>query len=63
MFSSVSINTNTWDNKKRNVNNKHYSFKLINNKLKSIEAGVNSLVYELKIKEQVMNNEEFRNSI
>lgn len=63
MSTGISINTNTWDNKKRNVSSKHHNFKLINNKLKSIEAGVNSFVYELKIKEQVINNDEFRNSI
>ena len=45
------------------MSSKHHNFKLINNKLKSIEAGVNSFVYELKIKEQVINNDEFRNSI
>jgi integrase len=59
----ISINTNTWDSNKRLVTSKHPTFKLINNKLKSLEAGVNNLIYELKIKEQVMNNEEFKETI
>jgi len=63
MSIGISILSNTWDSTKRLVSNKHYNYKLINNKLKSIEAGVNSLVYELIIKEQVLNNEEFKEAV
>lgn len=59
----ITIITNTWDKKKRLVTSKHPTFKLINNKLKSLEASVNNLIYELKIKEQVMNIDEFKEAI
>ncbi len=59
----ISIETIHWDKNKQRVSHKCFDHTLINNKLRTVELRIMSLINEIKINERDLNLNEFREEI